>query len=262
MARISTPPASRHGSEATDAEIKKGSIADSSSDLLQSLDTLLEKYLFLLDQHQKFQTELASRLSSALGFFFSCASQLYLSAGRHYGADYYDERMKATRKVVLQPLPDLNEDNHAIELSDPNQKSDSDALFTIKSGINDHVEPSEADEENEASQANNGPREPHSQQEDKDSVDQVTVSFDSLETSDTEPKAASESNSSKKPRSSDPIRWYGILVPPFLRSAQKSFTEAVDEALPQLASIIFKMRVIESEIGRLRSELGKHEDTT
>ncbi|THC98054.1 hypothetical protein EYZ11_002480 [Aspergillus tanneri] len=225
MARISTPPASRHGSEATDAEIKKGSIADSSSDLLQSLDTLLEKYLFLLDQHQKFQTELASRLSS-------------------------------------RPEKYLNEDNHAIELSDPNQKSDSDALFTIKSGINDHVEPSEADEENEASQANNGPREPHSQQEDKDSVDQVTVSFDSLETSDTEPKAASESNSSKKPRSSDPIRWYGILVPPFLRSAQKSFTEAVDEALPQLASIIFKMRVIESEIGRLRSELGKHEDTT
>ena len=33
-------------------------------DLLQSLDNLLERYLHLLDQHQKLQAELGSKLSS------------------------------------------------------------------------------------------------------------------------------------------------------------------------------------------------------
>ena len=68
MAQIPTPPASRSGSESPEFELKEAPVSDSSADspadLLQSLDALLEKYLDLLDQHQKFQTELASRISS------------------------------------------------------------------------------------------------------------------------------------------------------------------------------------------------------
>lgn len=62
MAQIPTPPASRPGSEPPDA-VKAAPVSDS-ADLLQSLDALLEKYLDLLDQHQKSQAELASRISS------------------------------------------------------------------------------------------------------------------------------------------------------------------------------------------------------
>jgi len=59
----------------------------------------------------------------------------------------------------------------------------------------------------------------------------------------------------KKFRSSDPITWYGILVPPSLRSAQRSFTEAVSEHLPELASVIVAMRAVEKEIKEARSRL-------
>ena len=63
MAQIPTPPASRHGSESPDTEYKQIPVVDT-SDLLQSLDTLLERYLHLLDRHQKLQAELATTLSS------------------------------------------------------------------------------------------------------------------------------------------------------------------------------------------------------
>jgi hypothetical protein len=59
MTQIPTPPDSRPGSEAPEAKTKPVA-----SDLVQSLDTLLEQYLNLLDKQQKLQTGLAKQLSS------------------------------------------------------------------------------------------------------------------------------------------------------------------------------------------------------
>lgn len=64
MAQIPTPPTSRPGSETPDPELKEAPVSDSSADLLHSLDALLERYLDLLDQHQKSHAELARRISS------------------------------------------------------------------------------------------------------------------------------------------------------------------------------------------------------
>jgi hypothetical protein len=63
MAQLATPPASRQPSEAPDL--------DPATDLVRSLDTLLERYLELLDKHQKLQGELASRFSSVRSTRFS-----------------------------------------------------------------------------------------------------------------------------------------------------------------------------------------------
>lgn len=61
MPQIPTPPASRPGSETPEAELKP---AEASSELLASLDTLLEQYLHLIDQQQKLQSGLSKQLSS------------------------------------------------------------------------------------------------------------------------------------------------------------------------------------------------------
>lgn len=61
MAQVPTPPASRAGSE-TPAVLFKS--AEDSSELLQSLDDLLEQYLHLLDRQQRLQSGLAKELSS------------------------------------------------------------------------------------------------------------------------------------------------------------------------------------------------------
>lgn len=64
MAELPTPPASRQSSESPELQLKQSHEAKSSAKALQLLDHSLEKYLLLLDQHQKLQTDLAKQLSS------------------------------------------------------------------------------------------------------------------------------------------------------------------------------------------------------
>ncbi|KAJ5397094.1 hypothetical protein N7509_005207 [Penicillium cosmopolitanum] len=99
MVQVPTPPASRPGSEPP--AVKP---AEDSSELLQSLDVLLEQYLNLLDRQQKLQTGLAKELSS--GFLALAHANYTCPPGRRYGADYYDERMKATRKISIRTEQD------------------------------------------------------------------------------------------------------------------------------------------------------------
>jgi hypothetical protein len=54
---------------------------------------------------------------------------------------------------------------------------------------------------------------------------------------------------------SDPIHWYGILVPQSLRRAQESFTNAIDNEVPDLASTTVEMRALEQQINQLRAQL-------
>lgn len=63
MAQVPTPPASRLGSE---PPVVKP--AEDTTELLQSLDVLLEQYLHLLDRQQTLQSGLAKILSSVRPF--------------------------------------------------------------------------------------------------------------------------------------------------------------------------------------------------
>jgi coiled-coil domain-containing protein 115 len=69
-----------------------------------------------------------------------------------------------------------------------------------------------------------------------------------------------DKDTKKKPvrrlfRSDDPISWYGILVPPSLRNAQRSFTDAVDGGIPQLMTVVRDMQYVESLVYDLRRQI-------
>lgn len=55
----------------------------------------------------------------------------------------------------------------------------------------------------------------------------------------------------------DPLRWFGILVPAALRSAQSSFVSAVQGPIPELATLIRDLRRQEADIARLRKQIRK-----
>ncbi|KAI9039143.1 uncharacterized protein KD926_009892 [Aspergillus affinis] len=247
MAQIPTPPASRPGSEAPEVELKEAPVSDSSADspadLLQSLDSLLEKYLDLLDQHQKLQTQLASRISS--GFFSLAQANYTCPPGRRYGADYYDERMKATRRVALQSPLDPTNDATVTDREDPTGKDESKTIFTIEPVTN------ESSETLSETKPDDSPKEaPDTNVEDSESTESPGET-DADSTAAPKPEPVK-----KKPCSSDPIRWFGVLVSPHLRNAQKSFTDVLESPVPQLTSTAFEMRALESEINRVRSMLG------
>lgn len=73
---------------------------------------------------------------------------------------------------------------------------------------------------------------------------------------DTNSTATEKSTKKKKIfRSDDPISWYGILVPSSLKSAQKSFIEAVGGEIPQIVSVMREMRCVEDTVYELRREI-------
>lgn len=55
----------------------------------------------------------------------------------------------------------------------------------------------------------------------------------------------------------DPLHWFGILVPPALRTSQNSFKTAAMQSIPALASLAKELRDIEIEVRRARKKLRK-----
>lgn len=55
----------------------------------------------------------------------------------------------------------------------------------------------------------------------------------------------------------DPLKWFGILVPPTLRASQSSFKDAVADLIPALASVSKEMTEVELEVRRARKRLRK-----
>ncbi|KAI4289253.1 MAG: hypothetical protein L6R35_001491, partial [Caloplaca aegaea] len=56
---------------------------------------------------------------------------------------------------------------------------------------------------------------------------------------------------------SDPLKWFGILVPPALRACQSSFKDAVEGSIPSLANVSNEMKSLEIEIRRTRKKIRK-----
>ncbi|KAI9846027.1 MAG: hypothetical protein M1838_001477 [Thelocarpon superellum] len=67
---------------------------------------------------------------------------------------------------------------------------------------------------------------------------------------------ADETQESKaEEKGKDPLRWFGILVPPALRAAQQDFTTVLVEAVPRLVQAEREMHVVEEEILEVRRQM-------
>ncbi|KAF3390196.1 hypothetical protein F1880_008961 [Penicillium rolfsii] len=253
MAQIPTPPPSRPGSQAPDPVLKS---AEASSESLQSLDALLEQYLHLLDRQQKLQSGLAKQLSS--GFLSLAHANYTCPPGRRYGADYYDERMKATRKISIHAGSEVDDSEETPEKQDGADRwhpDQNEYKFNVEKVDNHPAEAKTGDKDVQDEPST------EASQTDASTNDTVTPTSETNEPANqdaTGERPATEQTKSvrKKFYSDDPIHWYGILVPPSLRAAQKSFTEAIQSSVPDLAGAIVEMRALEERISQLRANLG------
>ncbi|OJD16874.1 hypothetical protein AJ78_02971 [Emergomyces pasteurianus Ep9510] len=233
MEQLPTPPATPAVRADSSGLTSPGK---SYAELSKELDSVLERYLHLLDRQQRLQDEIGREFSS--GFFSLVRANNSCPPGRRYGEDYYDERMKATRKLSII-FPSTNPGKCESALSSLNQTI-SNPSFAIENAL---LSPSNTEESNYDTKDGNG----HS---DSDTSSSCQSS---------RPTKPDKVKQSKKPstnqKSSNPINWFGILVPPALRSAQQSFCTALEGPIPALASVITEMREVERDVEVLRSQL-------
>ena len=201
--------------------------ADTSFDtesLVEKLDTLLEQYLSLLDTYTSLRTQLSTSFSSG---FFSLAhanrnAAAVLGAGRRFGEEGYDGRMKAARGV-------------RIEMGGSTKRSTTKQDLSSKGGKDHRGE--EETVEAEERRLDTEEEKKEQQHPDEDTATSFTViTLDST--------------------SKDPLKWFTAFPPPPLRQTQSHFTAAITSAIPELLSTISQMSTLEERIWGVRADLG------
>lgn len=184
--------------------------ASPKADLLDSrLDALWVQYLDLLDQYTKAQEELSKLMSS--GFFSLAQANRSPMHGRRYGQDWYDQRMKTSRRCQI--VEQIEHTSTGTPISSYGQVFIADWVPVAqdaddKDGAESKSAKHQARENVEPKQQPSPPRTP----------DPVASSTS---------EKAKDAQESKAVSHMDPIRWYGILVPPELRRAQAFFTTSI-----------------------------------
>ncbi|KZF19290.1 hypothetical protein L228DRAFT_286137 [Xylona heveae TC161] len=129
-----------------------------------------------------------------------------------YGQDYYDARMQALRTVSVK-----------------NEAQETSKFKVIKSSEYSGVDVRKSEPEKTRSS--------------------LELAGDGNESREEKEK---ETESRPKTKSNDPLRWFGILVPPALRAAQGHFARAVDASVPEMVNIIREIESLETEIQSVR----------
>ncbi|GAB7351840.1 hypothetical protein MBLNU459_g2400t1 [Dothideomycetes sp. NU459] len=204
------------------------------SELQDRLDSLWERQLELMEQYHQSQQQLQRHLSSG---FFSLAQANFKSSSRiRYGQDYYDQRMRAARRFECT----------TDAMGQPRLAS---TAWTEESTTHD-----------------DGPDTPNLVSGDKHSgktTQQPTPPATPVHQPDPDNRNEnSEQPSRRTKKSSDPLHWYGILVPPALRQAQASFVSLVEGPVAEAANSAQALRKGEVEIRKLRKDIRKAEKKT
>lgn len=250
-----------HVQKSTESEIP--SLAKdklSLEELNDKLDTLWIAYLNHLDAYasaqKTFQTHLRSgHLSLARANFES------RNGVRKYGQDYYHDRAIATRRFSIsiregEPTSIL----HVIKWTPPETDGSDESDSPVE------VERT-GEKEEDVTQLPTPPGTPGTPQPESESTDQHEHrKSETTNPSDGDPNKPNTKNGKrpktsppKLPLESDPLRWFGILVPGSLCSAQSSFAAAVEQAVAESVNAAKGMRGVEVEIRRVRKEIRRAE---
>ena len=217
--------------------------------LYDRLDGLWTTYLQYLDTYKTSQDILQQHMST--GFLSLARANFNARNGvRRYGKDFYHERAVATRIIHV----DVGDDGRP-------------RLDTARKGQIQTPVSHEADVASDTRAGGDNGKVPEQQPSPPTTPESSVKRIErpsredekATEPSDGATKTTESSAMSKEPLESDPLRWFGILVPRELRSAQLSFSSAMDNAVTNCANAARGMREIEVQIRRLRKEVRRAE---
>lgn len=203
----------------------------------QHIDSLLERYLSLIDEYSRLREEL-TKLQT--GVYQNIARANFTGErGMRYGQDHYDERMRALR--VLD-----------IELAEDNVPS-----FTMKN-MDSPVDGTAGDSANqeETEKGNDNLKKEETEKQETADINAQENPADGTGEQQNENEKKDNENKAKKPIH-NPLHWFGLLAPQPLRTAQTLSIQAVQEAIPRLVSVNAEMEHVEIEIRRAKKKRAK-----
>lgn len=195
-----------------------------------TIDTLLERYLSLLDEYTTLRTELGQLQTSM--FQHLARANFSAERGMRYGPDFYDERMQAIRGVKISPEGEVPvfEVTTRDELSSSSSSGDA-----TEDPPSDHVSDPPAEFTSEPEE-----------------------SAESVSTSE-KAKVKEKGEGVKRQRPKDPLRWFGVLTPLALRQTQGCAIGVVEQVIPRLVSVSAAMQDVEIQVRRARKKRAKSE---
>ncbi|KAK7923237.1 hypothetical protein PG985_007308 [Apiospora marii] len=222
----------------------------------RTIDHLLEQYLHLLHEYTSLRAEL-NKLQAGL-YQNLARANFAAERGMRYGQDQYDDRMQASRRVVVLPSSVCP----TFEVVKVDDDDDGAAVTTTEKTAQASVSKSEAvaSEEGKVAQggpnsregeAAEGPEGGEGMKEEEAAAEPIASSVKGTEPKTSEPKAKKNSN--------DPLRWFGLITPMPLRQAQAQSVQAVGDIVPRLVSINAEMAQVEIEVRRARKKRAKAE---
>ncbi|KAK5053729.1 hypothetical protein LTR84_001690 [Exophiala bonariae] len=270
--RTSSPSPTAEQAGPSDGQIgpgRTGSPSDKDTSLSNLLDSLLESYLDLLDTYTTLRAQLSTDFSSGFLSLAQANRTSTLGPGRRYGEEGYDERMKASKLLQIKSKSSGEHDprrmgrkataikpvNHPAEQRRDHEKhKHTDIVDAMQ---DDH-------DRNEKDGKDRLPNGPSDQTDPVSSLRQLPShhppSHPLTYTITSVPPPTNEDSdkdaSLPKPKSSDPLRWYGILIPPHLRQCQVCFNTSTTSTIPDLISTMSSMAALENDIRLLRQEMG------
>lgn len=225
------------------------------ADLHDHLDNLWISYLHNLSEYTNAQALLQNHMST--GFLLLARANFNPRSGvRRYGKDYFSDRAVASKRVKISAL----DNDEKLKVDVATWTDDSEDAESGTSGENaNEAEALERSNEQQPSPSLTPTAEVETgdTNEYKDSLDELK-DRDGRESSE-ELSANHGTAATKVKPNMDPLRWFGILVPPELRSAQASFVLAIDEAVANALNASKRMRELEIEIRKLRKDIRKAE---
>ncbi|KAH0495770.1 hypothetical protein TgHK011_009301 [Trichoderma gracile] len=203
----------------------------------EHIDSLLERYLSLLDEYTRLRQDLSNLQA---GVYQNIARANFTGErGMRYGQDHYDERMRAMRVLRI-------EEAGGEEATGPR--------FTIRNLMDSAAAGEGGKEDKPESRPGGGDAETTTPQPDSEATPEADQKTEA-------PGEGKEEQTEKKPKtkktSRDPLRWFGLLAPLPLRTAQTLSIQAVEQVIPRLVSVNAEMEHVEIEIRRARKKRAK-----
>ncbi|KAL7268157.1 hypothetical protein RUND412_009234 [Rhizina undulata] len=199
----------------------------------ETLDDLILKYLSAIDTYQQLRKLLSDKFSAG---FLSLAEANYFSSRGRYGGDFYDERMRALRGVEVVEREEEGRNAVVFGLKEIDGEKEGEGEASQDAGVRRR--------KGKKREGQGGEETAGAEAEAEGEREGEAVA--KTEGVDVEPKVNVDVR--------DPIRWFGILVPPALRNAQSEFTEGLT-FLPSLATTISNLSNLTAQISRLRATL-------